>query len=101
MARSGQPQRLGALSGADVQHPQPAPGVRAGRAGAGVTPWGLGEGGQLLVQLAGDQLLPDGVPQSAEAGRPDVRAAAEAARTGYAVPGYAARGYPVRRPARV
>jgi hypothetical protein len=36
-------------------------------------------GGELLVQLAGDQLLPDGVPQAAEAREPGVGSADEAA----------------------
>ncbi|WP_246430893.1 hypothetical protein [Streptomyces rectiverticillatus] len=48
MARAGQPEGLGALAGADVEDAQPpADGIA---------------GADLLVQLAGYQLLPDGVP---------------------------------------
>ncbi|GGX96276.1 hypothetical protein GCM10010324_48130 [Streptomyces hiroshimensis] len=48
VARAGQPEGLGALAGADVEDAQPpADGVASA---------------YLLVELAGDQLLPDGVP---------------------------------------
>jgi hypothetical protein len=73
VARPGQPQRLGALAGADVQDAEPAAGVRAR---------GLRETrGDLLVDLAGDQFLPDGVPQPAQLVEPALGAAAEAVET--------------------
>jgi hypothetical protein len=70
VAGAGQPQRLGALPGADVQHPQRArPAVGPVR--------GTGEGGELFVELAGDQLLADGVPEPAEACQPALCATGE------------------------
>ncbi|WP_307821685.1 hypothetical protein [Streptomyces coffeae] len=66
MARAGQPQGLGALAEADIEHPQP-PAHRIA-------------GGDLLVELLGDQRLPDGVPQAPEAAQPALRPAGEAGR---------------------
>ncbi|GAA2832261.1 hypothetical protein GCM10010441_66110 [Kitasatospora paracochleata] len=57
MAGPGQPQGLGALAAADVQHPQG------------------GEPGQLLGELPGDQLLADQVVQPALPGEPGPGAA--------------------------
>ncbi|MET7762110.1 hypothetical protein [Streptomyces sp. NPDC005336] len=48
MARAGQPQGLGALAEADVEDPQPL-SDRIAR-------------GDLLIELAGDQRLPERVP---------------------------------------
>ncbi|GHJ28968.1 hypothetical protein TPA0910_34010 [Streptomyces hygroscopicus subsp. sporocinereus] len=64
MARAGQPQGLGALADAHVEHPQPLSHREAG--------------GDLLIQLVGDQRLPEGVPQGAEAAQPAARPAGEA-----------------------
>ena len=71
MAGPGQPQRLGALSGTDVQDAQ------GPRRGAGVVLRDTPEDGELLVELAGDQLLTDGVPQPAQPRQPALRAAGE------------------------
>ena len=64
VAGAGQPQGLGALAHADVEHPQPLPHREAGA--------------DLLVELPGHQLLADDVAQSAEAAEPAGRAADEA-----------------------
>ncbi|MDT0475248.1 hypothetical protein AB0465_40830 [Streptomyces griseoviridis] len=53
MAGPRQPQRLDALPGAHVEHPQPPPDREAR--------------GYLLVELPGDQLLPYDGPQTAGA----------------------------------
>ncbi|GHF42586.1 hypothetical protein GCM10018790_20510 [Kitasatospora xanthocidica] len=67
MTGPGQPQRLGALAAADVEHPLP------------------GAAGQLFGELAGDEFLADEVAQSAEPVQPGGGAAGE---------GSAARGQP-------
>ncbi|GAA2725129.1 hypothetical protein GCM10010315_56590 [Streptomyces luteosporeus] len=64
MAGPGQPHRLGAPAGADVEHAQP--------------PADREEGGYLLVDLPGDELPTDGVPQPPGPARPLLCAAAEA-----------------------
>jgi hypothetical protein len=89
VSEPGQPQRLRALSRADVKHPQTTPGMRAGRlrVGAPPRPKVLGEWDELFIELARDQLLSDGVPQAAEAREPAGRPAGESFVPQVPVPG--------------
>ncbi|GAA3481764.1 hypothetical protein GCM10018966_062950 [Streptomyces yanii] len=63
MAGPGQPQRLRALSHADIENPQPLTDREAR--------------GYLLVELPGDELLADGVAQPAEPSEPRRRGPGE------------------------